>query len=137
MKISYSTSIPARARCKHCGSKPYVGFHLPDRLSLLDPLRIKILKDYIWKITQLNLNGYLNTHPRNYKNINSFSRKINYSKVGIRFHQYFGLSDKMTMNQVAYLCKCHRMCWTIPINERAHVLNRKSRKTYPDDIKVY
>lgn len=137
MKISYSTSMPARARCKHCGSKAYLGFRVPDRLSLSDPLQITFLKNYIWKFSRVNINKYLENHPRNYKSINSFSRKVNYSKVGIRFHQYFGLTDKITMNTVIYLCKCHKTFWSVPINERIHVSSRKSRKTFPDDITVY
>ncbi len=139
MKISYSSPITARTRCKHCGSKAYMGFRVPDRLSLSNPLQITLLKNYIWKVSRLNksLNSYLDNHPRNYKSINSFSRKVNYSKVGIRFHQYFGLTDKMTLNTIIYICKCHKTYWSLPINERAHVANRKSTKTFPDDIPSY
>lgn len=137
MEISYSQSMAVRSRCPHCGTKPYCGFYLPSRLSIKDVSKIRLLKNFLWKMTTKIDSFYLEDSPKKFNSIALFSKKVIHNKIGIRYHQYYGLDEKLRLDNIAYLCACFKTCWLVPLKERAHSKNRKSYKNYPLNIKVY
>mgnify|MGYP001589051498 CR=1 FL=1 len=134
MKISCSQSVTSRSRCKRCSTVPTYGFFIPSRVSLSDPLQIKFLKEALWRIDGLKRDYYLKESPKSFSSIAKFAKKINFNKVGIRYHQYYGLSNKICLNNMGLFCACGRTCWVVPMFERDHVRNRKARILHPLEI---
>lgn len=113
MRLSYSSSLCIRARCKRCGSEPSFFYYVADKFLT------KYIKPKSEALAPVS-SFYLKADPKHFKGIAFFGCNLQgVAKVGARFYQYHKnryVTGKMPV-LITLTCKCGKSTWLVP-NEK-------------------
>ena len=133
VKVNFSSSFLARARCSACGQGPAHYYFSRNPISWYDPINIKKMFEFI----KLNFNRLSNEDYRIDDFIFSartsfFNHSVNYKGYKPRLHRTKGVDPSSDVVEFL-ICNCGKTAWAFAersIKNRPEIINRKSRYHY-------
>ena len=134
VKLSLSTPIETRCKCKHCGEGPAWYYYIREADNYQSPHDLLGVYEWIQNRTKRFCSDfYLFDDPSAFTNTQTFSFQHVSKGYSCRAHKNKSASSTNIVEFV--VCDCGRTIWSIAtasfMKSKPEIVNRKSSRTFP------